>query len=142
LADCFLELALGDAGREVEDGSERLCDVDADARVATPIGCDGHVDPDLLGCPQFPKVSGGAVAEDATVAGAEDGREVPALSTEATMADGIDAAVDLVEAVGADPAVDHVGGDAEIKQLPPTDDPMLPSGDARDCRSDVGGTPR
>lgn len=67
----------------------------------------------------------------------ENGREVPAFATEATMADGIDASVDRMQPSGLDAPVDCIGAEPDLDQLQAADDPVLPLSKQRDRRIPV-----
>ncbi len=65
------------------------------------------------------------VAEEGSVAGAEDGGEKAGLAREDRVAEGVDAAVDAVQATGGDSPVDLAVDEAGGEQLDQRDEAAL-----------------
>ena len=81
---------------------------------------------------QAPEGDRSVVAEDSVRAAGQNRSEPPALRREATMADGVDAAVDPMEPSGRRPVVDLRLREAQAIELPGRDHSMLPSGERGD----------
>ena len=86
----------------------------------------------------FPVSSGGAVAEDGFWAAGEHRRHPSSLLAEAVMADGVDAAVDAMEALGLDATGHAAPANPGVCKLGEGDHPVLACGDLRDHPVRVG----
>ena len=78
------------------------------------------------------QAAGVAVTEERAVATGEDGGQAAALEGEERAADGVDAAVDAVQAAEQDPGADHLCGVAEGAELLEGDDVVLTPGEVRE----------
>jgi hypothetical protein len=94
---------------------------------AGPAPLPGRDDLDV--CPRrvadSPQRGGGAVAQDRSEAGGEDGRHPVALPCQPAMADRVDALMDAVETAGGQPVPDRAAPEPQFAQLRPGDHAML-----------------
>jgi len=73
-------------------------EVDAAALRAPGVGRDGHVDWAVNGFEELPENGSGGVAEDRAGTAGEHSRHEAPVEAQSVMADGVDAAVDAVQA--------------------------------------------
>jgi hypothetical protein len=85
-----------------------LSGIEADARSALAAGVrrDSHVDRTLADRQQLPELCGAPMTEDGSFAAGEHRRHPPPLIAPSAMADGVDAAMDPVQTIGANPPGD------------------------------------
>lgn len=75
--------------------------------------------------PQSPQLAGRPVAQKRAFATGEHGGHEAPVQADALVPDGVDAAVDPVQAPGSGSVLDRSAGDAEVEELPPGDDAVL-----------------
>jgi hypothetical protein len=72
------------------------------------------------------------MAEERTVPTGEHRRHPPPALGNASVPDGVDAAVDAMELAAADSVIQAIGGETNVEELATRNDPMLAVGQLRD----------
>lgn len=112
---------------------------DASALAPPSRAGDGDVDDPPRGRQQVPERGGAPMTEYRSVAASEHSRKPDAFLAQSPVADGIDAAMDSMEATRLDAARNGALGDANRDQLGKQDSPVLAGRDARDLAIRVPG---
>jgi hypothetical protein len=108
-----------------------LVQADAGGPGAAASGRGRDVDPAAARRAKIPEGRGAPVAEDRPLATGEHSREPPALSPQAAVADGVDAAMQPQQALSTTASSDGAVAEAEAAQLLPRHHPMLSVGKRR-----------
>jgi hypothetical protein len=103
-----------------------------DARPVASLAWDGDLDGGARGAADAPEQRGRSPEEDRAVAAGENGRHPVRLASQGAVADGVDAAVQHVEAASRDAVVDGIEGQAQGDELPTGHHPVLPVREAGD----------
>ena len=102
-------------------------------RSPAPGALDGHLDTRPAGS-QSPELRGTPVAEKRSIAACENGGHQTAAHREHRVPDGVDAAVNGVQAGGREPVFDEAPIDTLRQQLVPRNHAVLAAGKLRDDR--------
>jgi hypothetical protein len=147
LVDCSFERALGQSGREVEDGSlgcrdrdavhgrglEVRCAMGANPRSVSATGArDADVDQRGRGGADLPQCGRRGVAQRRARPAGEHGGEPVTVARQQRMADGVDALVQPMKLAGHASPADRGLGESESGELPARDDAVLARRQRRD----------